>query len=281
MSKLKCAVAAPENGSENTNAAFQLHRNLLAGGLPKRKLPSADTLENLLRLGFAIRLIDEVADLEPLHSDGLDDDDERLVPAIGELHDGAPPTQPIDVEEWLSDSATVCVSEFEPFAERALEAATLDRLKLLAFVDYVLGERPRQTIGDSVVAALANARMGYALRNREIQLVGCSDDFIARDDPFASLLSERVHGLAAIPLAVTLGVLTDVLVLQLEGGRGAAYDLTPGVSAQLRRSAIQSWADQHFPGDHPHVGHQVTVDLLEYGYFLHRILEVCPGLQDW
>jgi hypothetical protein len=71
-------------------------------------------------------------------------------------------------------------------------------------------------------------------------------------------------------------------VLQLLGGRDAVYEMTPGTTPTLRRQAIERWADQHFAGDDPRTGRDVTVDLVEYGYFLHRLFEICPDcLEDW
>jgi hypothetical protein len=48
-----------------TTATYQLHKNLARNGLPKRLLPSGESIENLLRLGYAVRLIDEVAREQP------------------------------------------------------------------------------------------------------------------------------------------------------------------------------------------------------------------------
>ena len=63
--------------------------------------------------------------------------------------------------------------------------------------------------GHHASAAMANARFGYAPRNRETQLIaGC--DFVAPDDPIAALLDEHESDVA-INLAVVHGVLTDIL----------------------------------------------------------------------
>jgi len=267
-----------------TTATFQLHKNLVANGLAKRALPPGEGLENLLRLGYAIRLIDEVAGEQPIRKDGLPFDtnaDVAFIPEVGGRQDGPAPAEPLDVESWLTDTATVCVSDFEPFAERLLELATLERLEILSVMDGLVGERPSEELGDEVVTAMANARVGYALRNRETQLLGRSD-FIAQDDPIAALLEERLSGDAAIGIAVIHGVLRDVLVFQFLGGREALYAMTPGTTPQLRREAIEQWASQYFPGDGPRTGRDVTVALVEYGYFLHRVFEICPDcLEDW
>ena len=53
-----------------TTATYQLHKNLARNGLPKRLLPSGESIENLLRLGYAVRLIDEVAGEQPAPKNG-------------------------------------------------------------------------------------------------------------------------------------------------------------------------------------------------------------------
>ncbi len=147
-------------------------------------------------------------------------------------------------------------------------------------MERLLGESPAEPIGDDVVTAMSNARMGYALRNRETQLLDHSD-YIESADAIATLLDERI-GNAGVNLAVIHGVMRDVLVLGFEGGRDGLYEATPDTTPALRRQAIERWANKHFPGDDPRTGRDVTVDLLEYGYFLHRLLEIRPDcLEDW
>ncbi|MDQ6818870.1 MAG: hypothetical protein M3076_00785 [Actinomycetota bacterium] len=46
-------------------ATMQLQRNLLRNGLPRRKLPDSQTLRALLRLGYPVRFVDEVAGEAP------------------------------------------------------------------------------------------------------------------------------------------------------------------------------------------------------------------------
>jgi len=166
------------------------------------------------------------------------------------------------------------MSDFEPFVELQLELATLDRLEILSVRDFVIGGQPPQGAGPHVDTAIGNARLGYALRNREIQVLGQSE-FVTRGDPIAELLQERLgEDRMGVRTAVVHGILRDVLFLQIEGGADAAYEAVPGTTPELRRQAIEQWAEQHFAGDHPRIGRQVTRDLLEYGYFLHRLVEI-------
>lgn len=47
-------------------AVYQLHKNLVRNGYPRRKLPPADTLAAYLQLGYLLRAIDEAAGEEPM-----------------------------------------------------------------------------------------------------------------------------------------------------------------------------------------------------------------------
>lgn len=47
-------------------ATYALHMNLLGKGLPRAALIPEDGMENLMRLGYVIRLVDEAAGLSPL-----------------------------------------------------------------------------------------------------------------------------------------------------------------------------------------------------------------------
>lgn len=269
-------------GAFSTTATYQLHKNLVRNGLPKRLLPAYAALENLLRLGYAIRLVDEVAGEVPADKAGQPlGRVERMRPdATADRDEGPVPRAPLDVEGWLSDAASVCTHDFEPFAERLLELATLERLDILSVMDGLLGDSPEEPIGDDIVTAISNARMGYALRNRETQLLDHTD-YIESADAIATLLDERLDN-AGTGLAVVHYVMHDVLVLGFEGGRDGLYDSTPGTAPAVRRQAIENWASKHFPDADPRTGRDVTVDLLEYGYFLHRLFEIRPDcLEDW
>lgn len=52
----------------SAGATFQLHRNLLKNGLKKALLLPEEGIENLLRLGYVVRVVDEVAGLDPAPS---------------------------------------------------------------------------------------------------------------------------------------------------------------------------------------------------------------------
>lgn len=264
-----------------TTATFQLHKNLLANGLPKSALPSGATLENLLRLGFAIRLVEEIAGEEPMYKHEQPVDDGSLEPALQIKRDeGPPPSEPVDVGTWLKDASTVCAHEFEPYAEHVLDLITLDRLEIVPLMDALLGERPAE-IGDDVLVAMSNTRFGYALRNREIQLCG-RPDHVAPDDAIATLLEERWGGETTVDTAVIFGVLRDVCSFGFLGGVDRLFAVTPGTTPELRGKAVRRWANEHYPGTDARTGRDITITLLEYGYALHRLFEIHPdALREW
>jgi hypothetical protein len=49
----------------SAGATFQLHRNLVKNGLKRALLLPEEGIENLLRLGYVVRVVDEVACLDP------------------------------------------------------------------------------------------------------------------------------------------------------------------------------------------------------------------------
>ena len=59
-------------GAFSAFATFSLQANFVQGGVRKRRLIPADRLEELLCLGYAIRVVDEVAGLEPVRKADLD-----------------------------------------------------------------------------------------------------------------------------------------------------------------------------------------------------------------
>lgn len=52
----------------SAGATFQLHRNLVKNGLKKALLLPEEGIENLLRLGYVVRVVDEVAGFDPAPS---------------------------------------------------------------------------------------------------------------------------------------------------------------------------------------------------------------------
>jgi hypothetical protein len=160
-----------------------------------------------------------------------------------------------------------------------LELITLDRLEIVPLMDALLGQRPGK-VDDDVVVAVSNTRFGYALRNREIQLLGRSD-YVAPDDAIATLLEERWGGEATVGTAVIFGVLRDICTFGFLGGLDGLFAVTPGTTPELRRNATRRWANEHYPGTDGRTGRDITITLLEHGYTLHRLFEIHPeALKD-
>jgi hypothetical protein len=127
-----------------------------------------------------------------------------------------------------------------------------------------------------VDAGVANARLGYALRNCETQLIACYGELVA-EDPLAALAAERAEN-SGIKNAVIHRLIRDVLDY---GDRELLYRSTPGTSPEARREAFARWAERYYPGDDPRTGAAMTTALIEHGYFLHRLLEIQPELNNW
>jgi len=65
-----CSVASWQAFS--ATAGYAIQRNVLAKGLPKRLLLTLDEIDDLLRIGYTVRIVDEVVGLEPSHESFLD-----------------------------------------------------------------------------------------------------------------------------------------------------------------------------------------------------------------
>ncbi|HST55277.1 MAG TPA: hypothetical protein VLJ42_05200 [Solirubrobacteraceae bacterium] len=81
----------------SATGTMQLHKNLVKNGLSRRQLLSEETVENLLRLGYSLRVMDEVAGEEPLAKGSV-----SVVLAVDHRLDR---TQRIAVDEGWSKSS--------------------------------------------------------------------------------------------------------------------------------------------------------------------------------
>lgn len=259
------SVDMPFWGGALALATYQLNKNV--GRLDE------DLVEPLLRYGFVLRAWEEALGIAVGQSaEATTGEVPSSVPA------DAPALQsdgtPLDVDDWLNDAAYVCTNEFEPFAERMLEVSTVELLGIQPVVDRYM-DKPWEGYEPAVEAGVANARLGYALRNRETQLVDC-DGQVREDDPLAALTIERAEKLGlGIKTVVVHQLIRDVLDY---GDRDLVYSSTAGTTSEARRDAFERWAQQHYPGDDPRLGHAMTSALMEHGYFLHRLFEIQPDL---
>jgi hypothetical protein len=246
-------------------ATFQLEKNI--GRLPE------DLVEMLLRYGFAARAWEEALGIA---NDGAATTSESLSPTVREPAVGKkePNGTLLETDTWLKDASIVCTNPFENLAERILELSTIELLGIQRVVDRYMN-KPWQGHDPAVVAGVANARLGYALRNRETQLVECYGQ-VHVDDPLADLAAERAEN-SGIKTAVVHRIIRDVIDF---GDVALLYRSTPGTTAETRRGVFEQWAEEHFPGDDPRFGQAITIALIEHGYFLHRLFEIQPELLD-
>jgi hypothetical protein len=156
------------------------------------------------------------------------------------------------------------MNKFEAFTERSLEASTFELFGIQTVVDRCVGTPWRCEVDSWEDVGVVNARLGYALRHRETQLVDCAT--ISDDDPLAELAAQRMDG-HGIPEAVVHRIVQEVIT---DHGRDL-YQCTTGTTPQLRKSALHKWVDDHFGGDTRQLA------ALEHGYFLHRLFEIEPS----
>jgi hypothetical protein len=245
-------------------ATYQLHKNVgrLDEGL----------VEMLLRYGFVLRAWEESLGIT---SDGH----------VGAQADGVPLPDPFDLqpdggeldpEAWVNDAAVVCTNTHEQFAEVVLERSTIELLGVQRIVDGIIGEF-WQGYDPAVEAGVSHVRFGYALRNRETQLIACYAE-VRDGDPLASLAAERAEN-SGVKIAVVHRIVRDVLDYGGYGGRDLLYQRTTGTSPVARRVAIEYWASTFGERD-PRLDGPTITRLIEHGYFLHRLFEIQPFYRD-
>lgn len=114
----------------------------------------------------------------------------------------------LDIETWIKDSAAFATNQFEKFTEVVLELSTIELLGIQPIVERYLGE-PWQGYDPAVEAGVSNARLGYAIRNRETQLIECYGVVLA-GDPLAELAAERAEN-SGINTAVVYRLVQDAI----------------------------------------------------------------------
>lgn len=250
-------------------ATYQVHQN--AG-----KALTEPEIDLFLRYGFILRAIDEALSVAGATAPPEQQSEDAKSHRGTELQRAAAGTA-LDVNAWLLDSAGVANLEFEPFAEFMLDIGVIEILGFHRVVDRIMSRRPYTGYDPAIEAGVANARLGYALRNRELQLIEV-EAATGEADPLLSLAAERA-GNSGANTAVIHRLIRDAVT---HGDRQLLYDATPGTTGQVRREAFDTWAFEHFAGDDPLTGARATAALLEHGYFMHRLFELCPDrLERW
>jgi hypothetical protein len=205
--------------------------------------------ESSLRQGYLLRALDERLEADE--------------------YNRRPDGTVLDVESWIGESTGVALSRFEPFVESSLEAAAIEFLGIQTVVARYTGT-PWQPDGEDswLDATVANARFGFAMRNRETQLID-SYGKVMEGDPLASLASGR-GGCDGLPGPTAHRIIREVI----RDSPTELYELTPGTTSELRKAALHCWIDQQFRGD------PEQLMAIEHGYFFHRLIELAPAYLD-
>jgi hypothetical protein len=246
-------------------ANHELRRNFLRHGLPTCAIPPDDVCEKLLRVGYVVRVIDEVAGERPAGRRPRAPDGRGRTTAGAHGGSGLSEGTPIPVETWLPEAAAVCVEDFTGCAERLL-----DRAPPAVFVVAPIDSSPGS---DMATLAVAAARFGYALRNRECALIeGARQQ--GDDACLAVELDRRARGTRCSDEEV-VDLLTDVIRYGYCGGAAALLELVPGTANHARVAALEAAAER-FNGGLAEDGDYPALALIHYGYLLHRVLELQP-----
>lgn len=241
---------------------YQLHKNV--GRIDE------ELIEALLRYGFALRAWEEALGITPGAASApvADEPAQHPIDPSGLQPDGTV----LDADAWVKDAAIVCTHPYEQFTELLLELSTIELLGIQTVVDRYMTE-PWQGYDPAVEAGVSHARFGYALRNRETQLIDCYG-IVREGDPLVELAAERAEN-SGIKTAVVHRLLRDVLTYyDLE----LLYRCTPGTTFEARRDGIEYWEKTYGQRG---LDAGMTNGLIEHGYFLHRLFEVNAAYRDW
>ena len=224
-------------------AAKRLRRHYLRRGAVPSSLPPDEQAFELLRLGYALRILDEVVGESPSGS--------VSGPSL-DVSSGVP----LDADEWVDAAASTVLDDFEASIEALLEAG----------VPLALGAPDGRTFleSDDGAVASADARLGFALRRREQRVTpsraGLRDAF--------STEAASLERLEAFPDFVS-----DVVRYGYCGGADAAIASVPGPDPAVRAAALSECVERRC-GDTPHRTEDEIRALVRYGYLLHRALEL-------
>lgn len=235
-------------------AASRLRHRFIRRGLPGHTLPGPHGFDLLLRLGYVVRCVDELAGEWPARRANTSSGaaPRSCNTAAADLH----------TETWLRQASAICTGSFEPEIEDLLERGAL----------WVLDEGVAHD-EDQVSEAVAAARLGFALREFERRW-GSS----THSRPGGALLTEadRVQSDASSAGSSLLELLRDVIRYGYCGGAEVLADEISGVPCAVRGDVFAAAIERCDGGERVAAMREVP-GLLHLGYLLRWMLEVRPG----
>lgn len=176
------------------------------------------------------------------------------------------PTPALDAGGWRKEASLVALNEFEPVAELTLQQ-TAKQLLGLGFSD---------PLPDSQLASLSITRLGYAMRNLELQRVRNARDE-KPGDTFSALVDERGKddnyphpGLDRWLITLFLEIIDNPDTLKEILGE------MPGAPTDVRQESVKLVI-----ADFPEMDETEMSRLLLCGYLLHRAVETRPMIFGW
>ena len=239
-----CGVVAWTTFS--SSATHHLVKTFVRHGLKSDELPLADEFPRLLRLGYAIRVVDEIAGERPASRRSV----KEALEDRARLRDGS------DTDSWRRDAAALCLESFDPLVERLLEIAVQRSLAL-----DVGGEPSHEQVDEGI----ASARFGYAVRWCEHR-----NDLGSPSGPEAEWLRTLVPTVAGI-----VESLLDVVRYGYHGGPDALLHGMPGALPEARATVLGLSSPVHTAR-----GRTTAPGLAIQGYLLCRVIEVRPDWSD-
>ena len=191
-------------------AAHHLGKTFVRHGVDAEEMPLPHAFERLLRLGYAVRIVDEIARERPA----------TRLSATTQVTERTRRRSHADAESWLRDAVEICLESFDPVVERMLEAAARESLILDS------AEEPSPELID---VAVATTRFGFALRWCE---------YATRPAPVEPAEAEW-HRTLAPDAGRILEAIRDVVRYGYHGGPDALLERVPGAGPDMRSAVLE------------------------------------------
>ena len=190
-------------------ATCHLRKTFVRHGVDAEEVPFGHAFERLLRLGYAVRIVDEIARERPATRRST----------RTQMAERSRRRSHADGEAWIRDALGVCLESFDPVVERMLEAAARESLILDS------AEDPSSELID---VAVANTRFGFALRWCEYATVPAS----------AAPAEAEWHRTLAPDAGRILEAIREVVRYGYHGGPDALLERVPGAGPDMRSAVL-------------------------------------------